>query len=78
MAVETYQLVRAKPSIRTDRSGLEKPHVFAGMGKTFCGRETNDQGWLDLGLHTKSLILNDPGCCERCKKSLVNRDGYSQ
>jgi hypothetical protein len=75
MASETtYQLVRAKPAIRTDRSGLEKPHVFAGMSRTFCGRDTDDH-WLDLGLHPKSQILNDRGCCERCKRSLINRDG---
>lgn len=77
MTSGTYQLLRAKPLVRTDRSGLEKPHIFAGMGRTFCGRDADDKNWLDLGLHPKSKILNDAGCCERCKRSLVNRDGGS-
>jgi len=65
----TYQIIR--PLKMTGPS-----HVFAGMSRTFCGRECS--GWVEIDQRDKNAILKDTHCCARCAAGLRNRDGGFQ
>jgi hypothetical protein len=73
----TYQLVCSPKGKETKGSNHRDPfHVFAGMSRTFCGRDA--AGWLEIEKRAKEEIVGDFNCCARCAAGLRNRDGGFQ
>lgn len=75
--IATYQLVCSPNGKETKNSNHRDTfHVFAGLGVTFCGRDS--AGWHEITRKTKSEIFDSTDCCKRCATALRNRDGGSQ